>query len=85
MEPTEGQHLEGSRQAPKYINDWDMLSPRFQAEATAYLQVFAVMFVVVLLMRRSKAFVGSTFLDFAKAKQTAPAAPLVVQEQDHEP
>lgn len=50
---TEG--VPGGHHTPdEWVNDWDLLSPRFQAEATVYIQLFAVFVVAVLILRRAR-------------------------------
>lgn len=58
-----------------WVNDWDLLSPRFQAEATAYIQIFAVFVVAILILRRARR---------PKPEPAAPAeaaAPTVVEDK----
>ena len=38
----------------EWVNDWDLLSPRFQAEATAYLQVIGVVVALLLVKKRAR-------------------------------
>jgi len=44
----------------EWTNDWDLLSPRFQAEAGGYLQIVGVFVAVFLLAKRGRVFNGTT-------------------------
>lgn len=39
----------------EWVNDWDLLSPRFQSEATAYLQIIGVVVAFFLVRKRARA------------------------------
>lgn len=57
MEPTE---LPAATTHHEWTHDWDLLSPRFQAEAAGYLQVVGVFVAVFLLAKRGRVFTGTT-------------------------
>lgn len=42
-----------------WVNDWDLLSPAFQREATAYLQVVGVVVALFLVTKRARARTAS--------------------------
>jgi hypothetical protein len=44
----------------EWTNDWDLLSPRFQAESGGYLQVVGVFVAAFLLAKRGRVFNGTT-------------------------
>jgi len=54
----------------KWVNDWDLLSPKFQAEATVYIQVVAVFVVIFLLKKRGRLFQGITLFGALGRKQS---------------
>lgn len=51
----------------EWVNDWDLLSPRFQREATAYLQVIGVVVAVFLVKKRARGFMAP----WRRASETA--------------
>ncbi len=68
MEPIE---LPASTTQPEWVNDWDLLSPRFQSEATAYLQVVGVVVAAFLLAKRGRVFNGTTLFGAPLARSSA--------------
>lgn len=42
------------RRSDEPVHDWDLLSPRFQLEATAYLQILGVAVALFVVTRRSR-------------------------------
>jgi hypothetical protein len=77
MEPIE---LPATMAQPEWVNDWDLLSPRFQSEVTAYLQIVGVIVAVFLLAKRGRVFNGTTLFGGA-AVQTSPSMTTDAKEQ----
>ena len=50
MQP--GSEVHATTSSPEWVNDWDLLSMRFQSEAAAYLQVVGVFLILILVKKR---------------------------------
>lgn len=72
MEPIE---LPAATTHREWINDWDLLSPRFQAEAGGYLQVVGVFVAAFLLAKRGRVFKGTVLFRGAPSAPSTAKAP----------